>query len=134
MVSSDSLTTTRINRLLRPLRNKCNTLASVAKLSALTPTTYSSSQAWSSHDSPPLTILQPPGNVGIRIHLDDDYMRTVELARRIYPVRDCFRNVVQVTFGTAGTNGSRGIPSLGEMCSMVIGATIQTEFDENVAA
>ena len=135
----DSMSTTRINRLLRPLRNKCTALASEPSSAPFMHTTYSSNQGgWLSQDSPPLALLQPPGNIGIRIHLDDDYVREMELARRIYAVRDCFKNVLQVAFGleaekTAGRDGE-GIPTLRAMCSMIIGATIQAQFDQNAAA
>lgn len=60
-------------------------------------------------------------------------MQSMEVARRIYAVRDCFRNIIQVSFG-AGSKSSavrnqQSIPSLAEFCSMVIGSTIQDEFD-----
>jgi hypothetical protein len=142
MSPRDSLSTPHINRLLRPLRNKCTVLASSSP-NPTQPQTYSNNRSyqtgWSSRYSPPLTPIQPPGNIGIRIHLDDDYIRAAELARRIYAIRDCFRNVVQVSFGVGvGVNGSYRhalrIPSLAAMCAIVIGTTIQAEFDEIVAA
>lgn len=60
-------------------------------------------------------------------------MRTMELARRIFAVRDCFKNIIQVSFNAGGKSSIRrdrqSIPSLAEFCSMVIGSTIQDEFD-----
>lgn len=61
-------------------------------------------------------------------------MRTMELARRIFAVRDCFKNIIQVSFSAGSESAIRrdqqSIPSLAEFCSMVIGSTIQDEFDE----
>ena len=83
-------------------------------------------------------MLKAPGDASARIHLDDNYMKTQELSRRIYAVRDCFRNVVQVSFGTSekcrSPGGRDGVASLGAMCSMVIGSAIQAEYDSNVPA
>jgi hypothetical protein len=135
----NGLSTPRINRLLRPLRNKCTALASESSSAPFMHATYFNNRTgWSRQDSPPLALLQPPGNVGIRVHLDDDYMRTVELARRLYAVRDCFKNVLQVAFGVDAEQPARrsgkDIPTLGAMCSIVIGTTIQVQFDENAVA
>ncbi|KIM91977.1 hypothetical protein PILCRDRAFT_106881 [Piloderma croceum F 1598] len=134
----NGLSTPRINRLLRPLRNKCTALASESSSAPSIHATYSNNRAGWSKDSPPLALLQPPGNVGIRVHLDDDYMRTAELVRRLYSVRDCFKNVLQVAFGVEAEKparrGGKDIPTLGAMCSTVIGTTIQVQFDENAAA
>lgn len=131
----NGLSTPRINRLLRPLRNKCTALASG---SSSTSSMHATRAGWSNEDSPPLALLQPPGNVGIRIHLDDDYMRTVELVRRLYALRDCFKNILQVAFGVEtekpARRGEKDIPTLGAMCSTVIGATIQVQFEENAVA
>jgi hypothetical protein len=100
---------------------------------------YSNSQGiWSNHEPPPLATLQPPRNVGVRIHLDDDFQKIMEVARKVYAVRDCFRNIVQVAFGVAAKkyhcDDGEGIPTLGAMCSMVIGTSIQAEFDDNIVA
>ncbi|KZP34316.1 hypothetical protein FIBSPDRAFT_5414 [Athelia psychrophila] len=130
-----NLTTTRINRLLRPLRNKCNSLAELPSSSAAgaPKATYSSSaKGWSINDRPPLAMLQPARPGGLR-PLTEDCMRTMELARRIFAVRDCFKNIIQVSFNAGGKSSIRrdrqSIPSLAEFCSMVIGSTIQDEFD-----
>lgn len=128
-----NLTTTRINRLLRPLRNKCNSLAAVSSSSAASTSaaTYSSNpKAWSTN--PPLAVLQPARQGGLRA-LSEDCMRTLDLSRSIYAVRDCFRNVIEVSFGARSKVSMRknndSIPSLGAMCSMIIGTTIQEEHD-----
>jgi hypothetical protein len=64
-------------------------------------------------------------------------MKAVGLARRIYAVRDCFRNVIQVAFGVdvkQPGGDAQAIPSLAAMCSMVIGTAIQAQFDFDSAA
>lgn len=131
-----NLTTTRINRLLRPLRNKCNSLAELPSSSAVRApkATYSStSKIWAATDRPPLAMLQPTRPGGLR-PIADDCLHTLELARRIYAVRDCFKNIIQVSFSSGNKFGIRrdqqSVPSLAEFCSMVIGSTIQDEFDE----
>lgn len=137
---ANNLATSRINRLLRPLRNKCASLASLPSSSAYAvPSTYSSKDAtWSINDPPPLVMLQPPGGAGVRIHLDEHYMKSLELSRRLYAVRDCFRNLVLTTFGTSARSsrrtGANGVASLAAMCSMVIGEAIQAECTTNTAA
>jgi len=100
---------------------------------------YSNSQGiWSNHEPPPLATLQPPGNVGVRIHPDDDFQKIMQVARKVYAVRDCFRNIVQVACGVGAKkchcDDGEGIPTLGAMCSMVIGTSIQAEFDDNIVA
>lgn len=72
------------------------------------------------------------------MHPDEPYMKTLELSRKIYAIRDCFQNLVHVSFGTAAKSYSCGsgdeIASLGAICSMIIGSTIQAEYDSSVTA
>lgn len=140
MSSLDSnLTTTRINRLLRPLRNKCASLATLASHSTTLHTAASTylnqTTGWSDQDAPPLALLRPPSGLGARTHLDENAIKSLELSRAIYDVRDCFRNLTRAVLGTEGLRAdySGGI-SLAAMCSRKIGQTIQAEFNDNLAA
>ena len=134
------LTTTRINRLFRPLRAKCSALAEFTPPRAQTKphvsVTYSrntrniSRTASADHDAPPLAILQPPETLGSRIHLDRTSLDNVQLSRKIYEVRDAFRSLVQAVLG-ADTTGRRpdppNIKSLAAFCAAVVGENIQDE-------
>ncbi|KAH7915233.1 hypothetical protein BJ138DRAFT_1055388 [Hygrophoropsis aurantiaca] len=118
------LTTSRINRILRPLRNKCLVLASN------TPTSVASTSksTWSPDDRPPLALLLPSSRIGTKLRLDKSSasLDEFELARKIYAVCDSFRNVVQVAFGPPCHNR---IPTLAALCSVVIGQNIPLDGD-----
>ena len=134
------LTTTRINRLFRPLRAKCSALADFTPPRSQTKPhvsiTYSrnsravSRTASADHDAPPLAILQPPETLGSRIHLDRTSLDNVQLSRKIYEVRDAFRSLVQAVLGADTTNARRDAPtirSLAALCAAVVGENIQNE-------
>ncbi|PCH43960.1 hypothetical protein WOLCODRAFT_144772 [Wolfiporia cocos MD-104 SS10] len=145
------LMTSRITRLFRPLRAKCSSLVDFAHNSssrkkAPVSVTYSrisratSRKALADNDAPPLTLLQPPENLGSRIHIDRASIDNMQLSKRIYEVRDAFRNVVQVALGIEEmeqrTTPAR-VMSLAAMCSAVIGenilATIESSGESNAA-
>ncbi|KAH9924906.1 uncharacterized protein B0H18DRAFT_877604 [Fomitopsis serialis] len=134
------LTTSRVNRLFRPLRAKCTTLADFSAPRShkrpLVSVTYSNRSrplprtASTDHDAPPLAILQPPESLGSRIHFDRTSLDNVQLSRKIYEVRDAFRSVVQAALGTESTgprNDAPPIRSLASMCAAMIGENIQAE-------
>ncbi|KAJ3988287.1 hypothetical protein F5890DRAFT_528932 [Lentinula detonsa] len=128
---ADFLSTTRINRLLRPLRNKCSSLAAFGARtgSSSAPTTYSSVKSMNQPDMPPLCILSPPEN---STRLD---AASIELSRRIYAVYNAFKDVVEKTkalrIQSAGNNTAR-LPSLSTMCASVIGRHAEPDFEEDV--
>ncbi|CCM00609.1 uncharacterized protein FIBRA_02645 [Fibroporia radiculosa] len=159
-MSADSgvhLTTSRISRVFRPLRAKCITLAEFFPIApvrrhTLVSVTYANKTRPASrstpieHDTPPLAVLQPPETLGSRIHLDRTSVENLQLSRKIYEVRDAFRNLVQVALGPGNGHkpNSTRIMSLAAMCSVVVGEHIQSELraceedelveDENASA
>lgn len=143
------ITTSRINRLLRPLRHKCAKIPllpvlSTAKVSA----TYSSRRNIDSvalstscpdqySEWPPLSVLPHPESIKLRPQLHKSYTETLELSRKLYAVRDCFRRIVQVAFGAEALleGSARGGPrsrvlSLSAMCSIVVGQNIADYTEE----
>ncbi|EPT02599.1 hypothetical protein FOMPIDRAFT_1088962, partial [Fomitopsis schrenkii] len=134
------LTTTRINRLFRPLRAKCTALAEFTPPRSQTKPhvsiTYSrnartvSRTASADHDAPPLAILQPPETLGSRIHLDRTSLDNLQLSRKIYEVRDAFRSLVHAVLGadtTATRHDAPNMRSLTALCAAVVGENIQEE-------
>ena len=119
------LTTSRINRLLRPLRNKCLSLSkflTAARQSDSRRTSLPHNQNWSPESPPPLALLrQPPSATRGRLCLDKGFAEDLELARLIYAVCDAFRNLLQVTHGAVP---GEPIPSLAAMCCFVVGDNV----------
>ena len=111
------LTTSRIHRILRPLRTKCAGLASIAASAGGKPTggvriTYgsrrtlsrtnsSSSSSSNADEPPPLTILPPPEQIIFSKSTSqyDSTGKQLALSKSIYGIRDAFRNVVNIAFG-----------------------------------
>ncbi|KAH7875174.1 uncharacterized protein C8R40DRAFT_1105220 [Lentinula edodes] len=125
------LSTTRINRLLRPLRNKCSTLAVLgtrtASLSGCT-TTYSSTKSFTQPDIPPLRILSLPAST---TGLDET---GGEWSRKIYAVRNAFNDIVEKTAGPRVQSGGDSIPrlpSLSTLCALVIGEHAEPDIEED---
>ncbi|KAG2036956.1 hypothetical protein BDR03DRAFT_958139 [Suillus americanus] len=121
--SGSHLTTSRINRLLRPLRNKCLSLSkllSTARHSASRSTYLSYSQDWPLDSPPPLALLPQPSST-TRGKLYFDRAEDLELSRLIYAVCGAFRCLLQVTHGTVPGDS---IPSLAAMCCFVVGENV----------
>jgi hypothetical protein len=124
----------RINRLLRPLRNKCAILASCTTSSSAAPVTitYGSTPSKLSRAPPSLHILRDPKLVISHAHLESKSLDA--LARQIYAVTGAYRNVVQAAF-TNGLDGShRGVLSLTDMCAATVGRNLQAEVVQGLAA
>lgn len=121
--SGSHLTTTRINRVLRPLRNKCVSLSALQQHSSNAFSRATSSKQpsnWDPDGVPPLTIL--PSSAGSRkLTLDRGFTDEFELSRRIHAVCDAFRNVAHVAYGNPCT---KQIPSLAAICALVTGENI----------
>src|SRR6201999_2485708 len=91
------LSVSRVNRLLRPLRNKCAILASATfrPSGSAAPITYgfSSLPLLEARAPPPLDVLHDPKHVISRAHQESRSLDA--LARQIYAVTNAYRNVVQ---------------------------------------
>lgn len=148
--TGEHLTTSRISRLLRPLRVKCQKLASYSPETALqrprgsVVVTYGSSSRQSNADAverrgePPLAVIPPPEKLSVLSKLDRSSRDKLELSRRIYDVRDTFRNILQATLAS-GTNSRRSTPqpnievpegrvrSLAAMCANTIGDNLEDQ-------
>lgn len=132
------LSTSRINRLLRPLRNRCTSLMvfSAEKRRLATCVTYSSRSGGSMDagfgSAPPLSILQPPSSIGTHLHFEKYSAQRLELSRKIYGIRDCFRDIVTKT-QEHGRNGKRTygasnrVISLSSLCAIYVGENISCE-------
>ncbi|KAH7920928.1 hypothetical protein BV22DRAFT_1020341 [Leucogyrophana mollusca] len=79
------------------------------------------SGVWAPDDVPPLALLEPSLGAGAKLRLDKSSSGQFELSRKIRAVCDAFRNVVQVAFGVTC---HEHIPTLGALCSTVIGQNI----------
>lgn len=132
------LPVSRVNRILRPLRNKCALLASTTSSSsrrsrAANPITYSSnppSSQWQADDHPPLAILQTPQHLVSRVHLDRHSLGNLDLSRKIYAVVDAFKNVLQASFGAERDEGEKkAFLSLTDICAAVVGENVQAEVE-----
>ncbi|KAI0075351.1 hypothetical protein K474DRAFT_1699100 [Panus rudis PR-1116 ss-1] len=145
--SQPDLTTSRIIRLLRPLRTKCaaaSISASVARqhrhkaivtYASRTNNSNVRSSAPEQDDVFSLTILPPAERMNSLKYSREQMMAS----KQMYDVRDAFRNLVQAVLGgsnTAGhdpptreieSSGSGRILSLAGMCSMIIGRHIESE-------
>ncbi|KAG0692145.1 hypothetical protein DFH29DRAFT_971949, partial [Suillus ampliporus] len=123
--SGSHLTTSRINRLLRPLRNKCLSLSkflTTARHSTSRSTSFSHSQDWPLEFPPPLALLrQPPSATRGRLYFDRGFAEDLELSHLIYAVCDTFRCLLQVTHGTVP---GEPIPSMAAMCCFVVGENV----------
>ena len=128
------LTTSRIHRILRPLKTKCAGLTASAALAGgkstvATRSTYSSRNRISRTNSssfslnnpeepPPLTTLPPPEQMH-HSKSSSQYDSTgnqLALSRSIYGIRDAFKNVINIAFGGGWDDPcSRGSVSSGTL-------------------
>lgn len=136
------LTTTRIIRLLRPLRTKCESLSaspskpgvSVTYASSSRRPMESSSDVSTSRHAFSLTALPPPE----RMHSLKYDRELLQLSRKIYDIKDAFHNVIQSALGTSFLLRRQSQPShadetesrvlgLAAMCSTIVGEHIEAE-------
>lgn len=142
------LTTTRIYRLLRPLRAQCAKFAEEYKAYNRR-VTHSTVNAPEHDQHPPLTDLLPAERNGLRVHCDKDSVRVMELSTKMYAIRDCFKNMVvntrssdlvevsAIVASTRHSNASLHSPlriknasrvmSLMDICATVVGVNIEAE-------
>ena len=111
------LTTSRIHRILRPLKTKCAGLASSAASAGgkstggvkitygsrnrISRTNSSSFSPANSDEPPPLAILPPPEQIHHHKSTSqyDSTGKQLALSKGIYGVRDAFKNVMTIAFG-----------------------------------
>ncbi|KAH6914107.1 hypothetical protein BKA70DRAFT_1095566 [Coprinopsis sp. MPI-PUGE-AT-0042] len=125
------LTTATAHRLLRPLRTRANALGKLRAAPAQSVTTYSSSNRvgllditnQQQHD--PLVVLPPPDKLASQLYFSQsDNKASLELARRIYALRDAFKNVVVKANLPVDRNTGSLIP-LTALCALAIGHSLQ---------
>lgn len=128
------LTTSRVNRQFRSLRSKCAALRSLnlAPPRPKVAVTYGSSSrnvSQEQDDTPPLAILQSLDKLGARLHFDRALVENMQLSKRIYEVRDVFKNIVQSTFGPPKSTPevTCRVLSLSGICARVIGEHVEAE-------
>ena len=123
------LSVSRINRLLRPLRNKCAILASATSRpsGSTVPITYGSNSSLSLEirAPPPLDVLHDPNIAISRAHQESRSLDT--LARQIYAVTNTYRNVVQAALSGRVDGSRRNVLALTDICAATIGRNIKGE-------
>ncbi|KAJ7502781.1 hypothetical protein B0H11DRAFT_1986304 [Mycena galericulata] len=126
---SQGLSTSRISRLLRPLRTKCIALA------AMHPTprhpkhqasTYGKAR---SVEPSPLDLLPPPDSAR-SYHIDHRSLSSLRAA--IYAVRNCFRDIVIKTEPVESVASTGRVARLADICSIIVGQAMQGEEDFGV--
>jgi hypothetical protein len=121
--SPSLLTESRVGRILRPLINKCGAHSSLSTsaYSCLTvPVTYAARA--NRHDN---TGLSQPSSLST-YYLASESAPVADINRRSSEVRSAFRNVLRALYGPPqSVNMIHGqIPSLGDMCGLVLGANM----------
>lgn len=130
------LSVSRINRLLRPLRNKCAILASATSRpsSSAVPITYGSNSSLPLEiraPPPPLDVLHDPKLVISRAHQESRSLDS--LARQIYAITNTYRNVVQAALSGSVEGSRRDVLALTDICAASIGWNIKEEVEECLA-
>ncbi|KAJ6593696.1 hypothetical protein B0H19DRAFT_31626 [Mycena capillaripes] len=124
---NSELSTSRISRLLRPLRTKCIALAIFPSTPCATTSTYGSKAC--SVEYCPLDILPPPDSVR-SYHVD--HRSVAGLRAALYAVRNCFQEIVIKTKQLQASGAPQRIPRLADLCSTIVGENIEGE--DNLAA
>jgi len=124
------LTSGRANRLLRPLRTRCSSLAALYNTCLPAPSvvvTYSYTKPMSHAGAPPLTILESDGN----LPLSSQYPQSIlELSRRTHALCEAFKLVVEKTQCSRKDASCNGVLNFTTMCSIIAGRHIEPELDE----
>ena len=120
-VKPPMLSYSQVDRILRPLRNKCNTLAA-----------HVSKPGDGLATMPPLSVLHPPENTGVRVYFDKHRVNTLELSRKQYAVRDCFKDVLAKILGgnNAENISQRRVVGLADLCAIIVGSQLYTESNQ----
>ena len=130
------LSVSKINRLLRPLRNKCAILASATSRpsGSTAPITYGSTSLplQEARAPPPLDVLHDPKLVISHAHQESRSLDA--LARQIYAVTNAFRNIVQAALPGGLGQSHRGLLDLTDICAASVGRSIKGEVARCLAA
>ncbi|KAJ7497120.1 hypothetical protein FB451DRAFT_1210172 [Mycena latifolia] len=122
-LESQGLSTTRISRLLRPLRTKCIALATAhPTVCDHTASTYGSKAR--SAEFHPLDILPPPDSIR-SYHID--HRSVASLRAAIYGVRDCFREIVLKTKTAEACESTHRVTRLADLCSIIVGEHMEAD-------
>lgn len=123
------LSVSKINRLLRPLRNKCAIIATATSRpsGSTAPITYGSTSLplQEARAPPPLDVLHDPKLVIARAHQESRSLDT--LARQIYAVANAYRNIVQAALPGGPDRCHRGLLALTDICAASVGRCIKGE-------
>ena len=123
------LSVSKINRLLRPLRNKCAILASATSRpsGSKVPITYGSTSLplQEARAPPPLDVLRDPKLVISHAHQESRSLDA--LARQIYAVTNAYRNIIQAALPGGLVRSSRGLLPLTDVCAAAVGWSIKRE-------
>lgn len=117
---SDGLSVRRITRLLRSLRVRCQALQLCGTVSTAHVATYSCRRATSCSDTP-LSLLPPPNSAASRLIFDRNSSTVLELSRKIYAIRDAFRDLVLNTRPLELSSDT----TLAALCATVIGQNME---------
>ncbi|KAF9497238.1 hypothetical protein BDN71DRAFT_1444971 [Pleurotus eryngii] len=129
MVDVESqLSISRIHRLLRPLRSTLVSNTPQA-LQSKSQRTYSSKSTKfvTNITITPLERIPPPGRAALLG--GEQRNQLIELSRKIYVLRDCFRNVVAGALGK-DHGASAQVPSLASLCATVMGEALNQHMQE----
>lgn len=118
LVKPAMLSYSQVDRILRPLRNKCNAFA-----------THVSKPTNDLSTIPPLSVLHPPENAGSRVYFDKHRVNTLELSRKQYAVRDCFKDVLTKILGGNSLNQKR-VVGLADLCATIVGSQLHLESNQ----
>ena len=133
------VTTTRIIRALRPLRAKCECLATSRPIPPKTCTTYASSsrQKETGSDHSIRHHVAPLPLVSLGNYPVNNALMKVQSTKRITEVTEAFRNIVYISLGvtspqrylsrSSGARDVQRIPSLASLCCTVVGEHIESE-------
>ncbi|KAI9457418.1 hypothetical protein F5148DRAFT_347258 [Russula earlei] len=132
------LSVSRINRLLRPLRNKCAIFAFAisrpSTSSSAVPITYGSGSLppLDARVPPPLDVLQDSKLVILHAHQES--RSSGALARQIFAVTNAYRNVVQAAVPGGPDGSRRNVLPLTDICAASVGRNIRREVAQCLAA
>ncbi|PBK73712.1 hypothetical protein ARMSODRAFT_952818 [Armillaria solidipes] len=118
---SDRLSVKRISRLLRPLRIRCQALRLCSTVPTAQVATYSCRRGASCSDTP-LSLLPPPNSAASRLIFDRNSSAVLELSRKIYAIRDAFRDLV---LNTRPPDRKSSDTTLAALCATVIGVNME---------
>ncbi|KAL4266993.1 hypothetical protein AB1N83_000604 [Pleurotus pulmonarius] len=123
------LSISRIHRLLRPLR--CTLVANTPRQSR-SQRTYSSksTKLVTNTTLAPLERIPQPGRAALLGgDCKEERNQLIDLSRKIYALRDCFRNVVAGALGKE-LGVPTQVPSLASLCATAMGETLNQHMEE----